>query len=136
MSRAGFSWDVRVYYEDTDLAGVVYHANYLRFMERARTEWLRAAGFEQDVLRERHGVQFVVVEAHLAFRRPARFNDALRVSVEVRGQGRASLLFHQDIRATAGGAVLCSGDVRVACIDANDFKPRPLPGELLTELAT
>ena len=134
-SRDPFSWDVRVYYEDTDLGGVVYHANYLRFMERARTEWLRAAGFEQDVLRERHGVQFVVVDAELVFRRPARFNDTLKVSVEVREQGRASLLFHQDVRGAAGD-VLCSGDVRVACIDANNFKPRPLPGELLTELAT
>ena len=129
-----FQWSVRVYWEDTDAGGVVYHASYLRFMERARTEWLRAAGFEQDALRARHGVQFVVVEAHLAFRRPARFNDALKVSVEVREQGRASLLFHQDVRAAVGD-VLCSGDVRVACIDAKDFKPRPLPGELLTELA-
>ena len=123
-----------MYYEDTDLGGVVYHANYLRFMERARTEWLRALGFEQDLLRERHGVQFVVVDVEVVFRRPARFNDALSVSVEVREQGRASLLFHQDVCA-ADGAVLCQGDVRVACVDAKNFKPRSLPGELLTELA-
>lgn len=134
MSHARFTWDVRVYYEDTDLGGVVYHANYLRFMERARTEWLRATGFEQDVLRARHGVQFVVVETHLAFRRPARFNDAIRVSVEVREQRRASLLFHQDVRSVTDD-VLCSGEVRVACIDANNFKPKPLPRDLLTELA-
>src|SRR5215469_10511309 len=77
---ARFTWKVRVYYEDTDLGGVVYHANYLRFMERARTEWLRSLGFEQDNLRDHHGVLFVVVEAEVAFRRPARFNDELAVS--------------------------------------------------------
>src|SRR5580698_5671702 len=97
-SRAPFSWSVRVYYEDTDLGGVVYHANYLRFMERARTEWLRSLGFEQDVLRNHHSVQFVVVDAAVRFRRPARFNDELTVSVAVVKQTAASLSFHQEVR--------------------------------------
>lgn len=131
-----FSWPVRVYYEDTDLGGVVYHANYLRFMERARTEWLRSLGYEQDALRDHHGVLFVVVDAEVAFRRPARFNDELTVSAEVMKALRASLVFHQEVRAaSAGHALLCTGEIRVACIDADTFKPRPLPQEILREFA-
>ncbi|HEX2668509.1 MAG TPA: tol-pal system-associated acyl-CoA thioesterase [Gammaproteobacteria bacterium] len=133
-THAGFTWKVRVYYEDTDLGGVVYHANYLRFMERARTEWLRSLGFEQDVLKHHHSVQFVVVDAQLSFRKPARFNEELEVSVRVGRSGRASLLFHQEIHGP-GGAGLCTGEIRVACIDSDTFKPRPLPREILRELA-
>lgn len=134
-SAARFAWNVRVYYEDTDLGGVVYHANYLRFMERARTEWLRSLGFEQDTLRDHHGVLFVVVEAEVAFRRPARFNDELAVTVEVRRSGRVSLGFHQEVRsASAAGELFCAGEVRVACVDADTFKPRALPQEILREL--
>ena len=133
-SRAAFSWPVRVYYEDTDLGGVVYHANYLRFMERARTEWLRALGFEQDALRDKLGIQFVVVEAKIAFRRPARFNDELTVTVAVRGFGRASVVFDQTIRSVDADTEVCTGEIRVACIDSHGFKPKPLPPELLTEL--
>ena len=134
-SGASFTWNVRVYYEDTDLGGVVYHANYLRFMERARTEWLRSLGFEQDTLRDHHGVLFVVVEAEVAFRKPTRFNDELAVSVEVRRAGRASLGFHQEVRNASGaGELFCAGEVRVACVDAGTFKPRVLPQEILREL--
>jgi len=134
--RAAFNWAVRVYYEDTDIGGVVYHANYLRFLERARTEWLRALGFEQDMLRDKLKVQFVVVEARIEFRRPARFNDELLVGVRVRETGYASLSFDQDIRsAVAGHAEICRAEVRVACIDSITFKPKPLPPELLTESA-
>jgi acyl-CoA thioester hydrolase len=132
ISPAGFLWRVRVYYEDTDLGGVVYHANYLKFMERARTEWLRSLGFEQDVLRNHHSVQFVVVNADLHFRRPARFNDELTVSAEVKKHSAASITFHQEVRGP-GGEVLCTGEIRVACIDADTFKPRPLPREILRE---
>lgn len=132
--RAVFSWGVRVYYEDTDLGGVVYHANYLRFMERARTEWLRALGFEQNHLRAEHGVQFVVVAAQIEFLRPARFNDELQVSVAIKECGRASLVFGQDIRRTADGAAICSGEIRAACVDAATFKPRSLPKSILAEL--
>src|SRR5579859_3894169 len=85
-TRAEFHWAVRVYYEDTDLGGVVYHANYLRFMERARTEWLRSLGLEQDVLRNHHSVQFVVVDAAVRFRQPARFNEELTVTVALTKQ--------------------------------------------------
>lgn len=129
---AEFRWKVRVYYEDTDLGGVVYHANYLRFMERARTEWLRSLGFEQDVLRNHHSLQFVVVDAAVKFRRPARFNEELTVSVRIGHAGRASLTFHQEVRGP-DDIELCTGEIRVACIDADTFKPRPLPREILRE---
>ena len=135
-TRAAFDWSVRVYYEDTDLGGVVYHANYLRFMERARTEWLRSLGFEQDRLRDRLKVQFVVVEAKVEFRRPARFNDELLVSVRPHSTGRASIEFDQDIRLAADTSVLIGkAEIRVACVDSHSFKPKALPPEILRELA-
>jgi acyl-CoA thioester hydrolase len=129
---AEFTWKVRVYYEDTDLGGVVYHANYLRFMERCRTEWLRALGFEQDTLRDHHAVQFVVVDANLHFKRPARFNDELGVSAAVKKHTAASMTFHQEVKGPTG-ELLCTGEIRVACIDSHTFRPRPLPGEILRE---
>ncbi len=135
-SRAVFTWPVRVYYEDTDLGGVVYYANYLRFLERARTEWLRHLGFEQDMLRERLGVQFVAVGIKLDYHRPARFNDELLVSVNVIGIKRVSLVFDQAIHAaSAGDALVCSAEVRVACVDSVTLKPKPLPREIAAELA-
>ena len=131
-----FTWPVRVYYEDTDLGGVVYHANYLKFLERARTEWLRSLGFEQDGLRKRLGIQFVVVGVQVAFQRPARFNDALVVSVKVADIQRASLVFEQAIReASLGNALVCSAEVRAACVDSVTFKPKPMPREIVAELA-
>ncbi len=134
--HAVFTWSVRVYYEDTDLGGVVYHANYLKFLERARTEWLRYLGIEQDELRERLGIQFVVVGIKLDYHRAARFNDQLAVSVMLASMQRASLVFAQDVRAvSAGTALVCSAEVRVACVDSLNFKPKPLPREIVAELA-
>ena len=133
ISGAAFQWKVRVYYEDTDLGGVVYHANYLRFMERARTEWLRSLGFEQDILRDQHRVLFVVVDADLHFKRPARFNDELTVSAEVVKRTAASLTLYQVVQGP-GDTELCTGTVRVACIDADTFRPRPLPDEIQREI--
>lgn len=133
IAGADFQWQVRVYYEDTDLGGVVYHANYLKFMERARTEWLRSLGFEQDILRDRHRVLFVVVDADLHFRRPARFNDELIVSAKVVKRTAASLTLQQVVQGPDGTA-LCTGDIRVACIDADSFRPRPLPDEIQREI--
>ncbi|HET7396753.1 MAG TPA: tol-pal system-associated acyl-CoA thioesterase [Gammaproteobacteria bacterium] len=129
---ATFVWPVRVYFEDTDAGGVVYHANYLRFMERARTEWLRALGFEQDELRTRFGVQFVVIAAHIEYRRAARFNAQLVVSVTVTDTGRASLTFAQQIREA--DVLICEAEIRAACVDTENFKPRPLPQEIVAEL--
>jgi len=133
---AGFRWQVRVYYEDTDSGGVVYYANYLRFMERARTEWMRAQGFEQDALLDRDGILFAVRSASLEFLKPARFNDLLDVSCDVVRHGRASLTFEQLVtRDGSGQDLLCSGQVRIACLDAASFLPRAIPEYILKEIA-
>jgi acyl-CoA thioester hydrolase len=129
-----FLWPVRVYYEDTDAGGVVFYANYLKFMERARTEWLRALGFEQDVLAEREGVLFAVTRVEMDFRRPARFNQLLAVTVGIAERRRASLTFDQEIREHEDNELFCSGKIRVACLDATRFRPRPLPKSLLMEI--
>jgi acyl-CoA thioester hydrolase len=129
-----FVWPVRVYYEDTDSGGVVYYANYLKFMERARTECLRTMGFEQDKLRQEQGVLFAVHSLQVDFRRPALFNDALEVSAEIRSQRRASLTFFQQIRRRGASDVLCCGHIRVACVDAHSFKPVPIPECVRSEL--
>lgn len=123
-----FSIPVRVYYEDTDAGGVVYYANYLRFLERARTEWLRALGFEQDDLRARLGILFAVRRVSADYLRPARFNDRLEVTVETARVGPASIEFSQEVRR--GDETLCTASVRIACLDAAQFGPRPMPPEI------
>ena len=113
-----FQWQVRVYYEDTDSGGVVYYANYLRFMERARTEWMRALGFEQDQLTREEGIVFAVRSANVEFLRPAHFNELLSVSLEVVQRGRASLTFNQVVARCADEHLpLCSGRIKIACLD-------------------
>ena len=129
-----FTWPVRVYYEDTDAGGVVYHAGYLRFMERARTEWLRALGFEQDRLRADHGVLFAVRRMGIEFIRPARFNDRLLVTAAISGHGRASIDFNQQV-LTAGSATLCCrATVNVACLRADGLRPVRIPAPVLQVL--
>lgn len=131
-----FTWPLRVYYEDTDSGGVVYYANYLKFMERARTEWLRSYGIEQDQLTRDQGVIFAVRAVSLEFLKPARFNDQLRVSVRVLEQGRASLTFEQEVRRDGEEpGTLCTASVRTACLDALSFRPRPIPEPMLREIA-
>jgi acyl-CoA thioester hydrolase len=127
-----FSLPVRVYYEDTDAGGVVYHSNYLNFMERARTEWLRSLGFEQDELTRRDGVIFAVSAVSIAFRKPARFNESLEVTVELGRRGAASLTLRQEVRR--GETVLASGEVRVACIDAQRFAPVAIPARIAEKM--
>ena len=127
-----FRWPVRVYYEDTDAGGVVYYANYLKFMERARTEWLRDLGFEQDRLVREQGILFAVTEVDLRYLRPARFNDALSVTAQVVERRRASLQFGQTVYRE--DQALCAGRIRIACLDAVNFRPRPLPDRLIEEL--
>ena len=130
-----FLWPLRVYYEDTDAGGVVYYANYLRFMERARTEWLRALGHEQDRIAEERGVLFVVRGASLEYRRPARFNDRLEVLSQIGQHSRTSLTFQQTVRlAGPQGAMLCEGTVRVVCVERGRWRPRPIPKDILAEL--
>ncbi|MDE2139070.1 MAG: tol-pal system-associated acyl-CoA thioesterase [Gammaproteobacteria bacterium] len=134
-SHAVFTWPVRVYYEDTDAGGVVYHANYLKFLERARTEWLRHLGYEQDDLRRRFGVLFVVTGLKLDYHKPARFNDELAVSVAILHRRRASLTFAQAVhRLDAEHARLCSAEVTAVCVDITSFKPQPWPQEIAAEL--
>jgi acyl-CoA thioester hydrolase len=127
-----FSIPIRVYYEDTDAGGVVYYANYLKYMERARTEWLRSLGFEQDELSAGEGVLFAVRSAKMDFLKPARFNNRIETTVTVDRQGNASLTFLQEIRRDA--VVLCRGEIKVACLDANSFMPRPLPDQIISKL--
>lgn len=127
-----FDWPVRVYYEDTDAGGVVYHANYLNFMERARTEWLRALGFEQDLLRTEHNLLFAVHSMQLTYRRPARFNDALLIQSRLNKASGASMQFEQNIYR--GEELLCQASVRIASLDAESFRPKSIPTFILTEM--
>jgi acyl-CoA thioester hydrolase len=124
-----------VYYEDADAAGVVYYANYLRFMERARTEWLRALGFEQDALMRAPGIVFAVRSADLEFRRPARFNDRLVVRVRLAERRRASLVFEQEVvRVDDADGPLCTGRIRIACVTAGELQPCPIPEQIAKEI--
>ena len=127
-----FSWPVRVYWEDTDAGGVVYYATYLKFMERARSEWLRALGFEQDALRDEAGVLFVVRRVAVDYLAPARFNDQIEVSVGLHEIGRASLSVKQTL--SCGPTRLVSALVTLACVDAVRFKPVKIPAPILQAL--
>jgi acyl-CoA thioester hydrolase len=128
VAEASFSWPTRVYWEDTDAGGVVYHAQYLAFLERARTEWLRARGMGQQWLRDELGLMFAVRAMRIDFRQPARLDDVLEVSVVLRNCRRASLVIGQAIHRD--GRLLLDADVRVAALDASDFKPRAIPDPL------
>lgn len=125
MNPVPFSFPIRVYWEDTDAGGVVYHASYVRFLERARTEWLRAMGIGQQGLRESEDLVLVVRAMQLDFHKPARLDDELLASVVVTERRNASLLIQQVI--TRGDQVLVRADVRVACLVASSFRPRALP---------
>lgn len=130
-----FLWPVRVYYEDTDAGGVVYHTNYLKFMERARTERLRALGFEQTHLRDVEGLLFAVRSLEVEYVKPARFNDSLLVTAEVEDLKRASLTFRQAIfPAEPSGDAYCTARVRVVCLSADGFRPRAIPDHLVARM--
>ncbi len=131
---ASFCWPVRVYYEDTDSGGVVYYANYLKFMERARTEWLRSFGCGQQELRDHHQRLFVVRALNIDYHRPARLDDALQVTVELIALRPASLGFAHQVVNTADH-VLCRAQVRVACVDSRTLRPSALPDALVREFA-
>jgi acyl-CoA thioester hydrolase len=131
-----FVWQARVYWEDTDAGGIVYYANYLRFLERARTEWLRARGVSQLALARDPGVVFSVVALEAQYRRPARLDDLLSISCEPALEGGASLVFAQRIwREPIDEQLLLSASVRVACLDAATLKPRRLPQVIVRELS-
>jgi len=126
-----FKWPVRVYYEDTDSGGVVFYANYLSFMERARTEYLRYFGFEQDQLIEHKNTIFAVRSVQLDYLSPAKFNDQLIVTAKITQLKKASMLFEQKIyREDQPEKILCQGQVRIACLRADTFKPTAIPGAI------
>lgn len=127
-----FEWPVRIYYEDTDAGGVVYYANYLRYLERARTEWLRALGFGQQALIDEAGILFAVRHVEIDYRRPARFDDALVVEAAIGKVSGVSLVFDQ--RILRDGEVLCSATVKVVCLDGERFRPTPIPDAIRQKL--
>ena len=127
-------WPVRVYYEDTDAGGVVYHAGYLRFLERARTEWLRSLGYSQARLKAEESLVFTVVSMQLEFLKPARLDDLLCVRSRAALSGGASVTFEQEILRGDSERILAA-QVRVACLDASEFRPRRLPAALRASLA-
>ena len=126
-----FSCKYRVYWEDTDAGGVVYYANYLKFMERCRTDWLRALGVDQARLRAERQLQFAVVNVVVDFLRPAVLNDEILVTAELQRMRWATITFKQTI--VRGEAQLIDASVRVACLDSGTLKPRPIPKDLFVE---
>ncbi len=120
---------VRVYWEDTDAGGVVFYANYLKFFERARTEWLRALGFGQQRMKDEQGVMFVVAHTAVNYLRPARLDDELDLTVCVREAGRVSMTLAQ--QAWCGERLLAEGDIRIGCVDAGTFRPARIPNAIL-----
>lgn len=128
-----FQWQVRVYYEDTDAGGVVFYANYLRYMERARTEWLRHLGFEHETLNSEHGLLFAVKEVSIAYKKPARLDEELTVFSRVLKHRGASITFEQQIN-NQQQELLTEAEVKVACLNSETLKPSPMPEALLAEL--
>jgi acyl-CoA thioester hydrolase len=128
-----FVWPIRVYYEDTDAGGVVYHTSYIRFMERARTEWLRSLSLSQAQLKSEEAVLFSVVQLNVQYKQPAKLDDALQVVSRATLSGGASVEFEQRILSSQGEEMM-SGNVLVACLDANTLRPRRLPDALRARL--
>lgn len=133
MIENEFIWPVRVYYEDTDAAGVVFYANYLNFMERARTEWLRNIGFEQDKLKQEKNILFAVRSVTIDYLKPAYFNELLSVRSKLIDQRPASLVFNQSI-FNDNNVKLCVAEIKIACLNSINMKPEPIPETILTEL--
>lgn len=131
-----FTWPVRVYWEDTDAGGIVFYANYLKFFERARTEWLRSLGIEQQALREATGGMFVVSETQARYHQPARLDDQLLVTAWPLDVGRASLTISQEARRgpEPGGSLLCEATIRIGWVLAPHFKPARIPADILKAL--
>lgn len=137
-----FAWTIRVYYEDTDTGGVVFYANYLKFFERARTEWLRAAGVEQQSLSESQGVMFVVKSTAVDYHAPAKLDDELKLTVVVERLGRASVQFIQeawrisDTEDGKGETLLATGRIKVGCVATSAFRPEAIPDSVLQKIRT
>jgi acyl-CoA thioester hydrolase len=131
-----FTFPVRVYWEDTDAGGIVYYANYLKFMERARTELLRSFGIHQTQLAQEQGVMFAIVSVNVDYLLPARLDDELVITCKILSEGRASFAFSQEVyRGRVGGELLTRARTRAACLDCKTLRPRRLPGRLLEAMA-
>ncbi len=135
-----FSWPVRVYYEDTDSGGVVYYANYLKFMERARTELLRSIGYQQDQLQQELGIIFAVRSANIQYKKPARFNDELNVVTSISSLGKASIHFKQSVflksshHSDSASGLLSEAEIKIACINAEKFTPQSIPASIVEKI--
>jgi acyl-CoA thioester hydrolase len=127
-----FTWTVRVYYEDTDAGGIVFYANYLKFFERARTEWLRAMDVNQHAMLEQHGAVFVVKNASIDYHSPAKLDDVITLTLRIEKLGRASVQFVQ--QASCGATLLASARVKVGCVGQASMKPRPLPDAVAAKM--
>jgi acyl-CoA thioester hydrolase len=132
--RVLFRWPVRVYWEDTDAGGIVFYANYLKYFERARTEWLRALGVQQQALRESDGTMFVVADTAVRYHAPARLDDQLDVTVALAERGSASMRLVQ--QAWRGSTLLAEGDIRIGCVDHGTLRPRRIPRTIQLALDT
>jgi acyl-CoA thioester hydrolase len=130
MTVAAFRFAIRIYWEDTDAGGVVFYANYLKFFERARTEWLRAAGVQQQALRDETGAMFVVAEVQTRYLAPARLDDEIAVTVAVSELGAASMVLEQ--QAWRGDTLLATGSIRIGCVDGATLRPRRIPAQVVT----
>jgi acyl-CoA thioester hydrolase len=137
-----FQWPLRVYWEDTDAGGIVFYANYLKFFERSRTEWLRSLGIEQQRLRESTGGIFVVAETSIRYHRSARLDDELIVTATLVESGRASMIIKQEVllkteqTAENSGVLLCEGSIRIGWVDAATLQPKRIPASILDSLKT
>jgi acyl-CoA thioester hydrolase len=129
-----FTWPIRVYWEDTDAGGIVFYANYLKFFERARTEWLRTLGVAQSSLKKDSGGMFVVSETSLRYLAPSRLDDELLVTAQLEAGGRASLIIAQ--KAFRGDTLLCDGTIRIGWVDAATLRPGRIPPAILQALDT
>jgi acyl-CoA thioester hydrolase len=127
-----FSFPLRVYYENTDAGGVVYHAEYLKFLERARTEWLRHLGFTHQLLEKKFGVALILSQVAVDFVKPAKLDDAIAVGVEIESLGRVRVIFHQEIRREE--EVLVRARITVACVSCGTMKPSEIPQEVRKKL--
>ena len=131
-----FSWPLRIYWEDTDAGGIVFYANYLKFFERARTEWLRSLGIEQHSLREQTGGMFIVSETQVRYLQPARLDDELIVTAELADKGRASMLIRQQayLKSTGTPRLLTEASIRIGWVNATSLKPARIPSSILDSL--
>lgn len=127
-----FEWPIRVYYEDTDCAGVVYYANYLKFMERARTEWLRQLGWDQQRLLHEYGLVFVVVKAEIGYKKPARMDDSLTIKAQLSACGGVAFTFTQQV--CRGDELLATGVIRCGTLEAKTLRPTKMPESLANQL--